>query len=304
LKQGLIKDYLHLHFLVFLWGFTAITGKLMTLDAITIVVYRTGITWLILYLWFAATNQIDTSHREFLRPIVLAGLLTTLHWVTFFGAARVANVSISLAGLSTTAFWTSIFEPIFFKRRMQYYEIGLGLVVVVALFLIFNYEIDSSLGLLISIFSAICTSLFTIINAGLSNKMHPYLITLHEMKYAFLFALPLAFIFPYLLDEPQSFERWLPTGGNWIALFFLTVICTVYAYSASIEIMKRISAFAVNLTVNLEPVYGILLALAIFGEKEKMTPGFYLGALLILVSVFCHPYLSKKFHTDNTSVLS
>lgn len=267
----------------------------MTLDAMTIVVYRTGITFVALYVWFTAKGMPAGEFRPYLPAMMLAGMLTTLHWATFFGSARVANVSISLAGLSTTAFWTSLFEPIFFKRKIRLFEVILGILVVFALYLIFSYEQASWLGLLISIFSAICVSLFTIINANLSKKLNPYLITLHEMRYAFLFALPINIFFAYQTGDWPIWKHWWPNTNDWLGLVFLSLVCTVYAYSASIEIMKRISAFAVNLTVNLEPVYGIILALLIFKEKEQMTLGFYAGALMILATVFSYPILNRKF---------
>jgi len=283
----IVKDYLMLHFVVLIWGFTAILGMLISIPTIEMVFYRTFLAFVTLGLifWWRKT-KIRIPKKELLKILATGGIIC-LHWLLFFGAARVSNISVCLAGLATASFWTAFIEPLVNKTKVKWYEVLLGLVIIVGLVIIFSFELDYWLGLVMSVASALLGASFMVINSRLTKRGNPYIITFYEMLGACLFSV-LA-LFCYQLFYSGEGLQLIPTAMDWLWLFLLAGFCTVYAFSVSVELMKRLTAFAVNLTVNLEPVYGILLAVLIFGEKEKMTGGFYLGTLIILLAVCLYP---------------
>ncbi|GAB3327387.1 DMT family transporter [Larkinella ripae] len=284
-------DYLHLHFLVLIWGFTAILGLLISVSAPALVVYRTLLAALGLGVLLYAQNKMVVVKPADRLKLLATGLVIALHWILFFGAARVANASVCLAGMATGSLWTSVLEPLFFRRRLRIIEVGLGVVVMAGLYLIFRFEIDRALGLLMAVFSAMLAAIFTIINSQFTRRYPAQTITFYEMSGAF--GGSLLFLGVYLalgLEKPSAL--W-PQLTDWLWIAILAFVCTVYAYSASVWLMRKFSAFAVNLTVNLEPVYGITLAWLFLGDRERMTPGFYAGTLIILVAVLLYPLLNR-----------
>lgn len=297
------KDYLHLHFLVLIWGFTAILGLLITIPPVEVVFYRTLFAslglWILIY--FHKLN-LHIGRVEIIK-LLLTGSLIAGHWILFFTSARIATASVCLAGMATTSFWTSFLEPLVLKKSIKWYEVFLGLIVIVGLYIIFRVEFDHALGLLLALISAFLAALFTVINVNFAKVQHHYTVTFYEMTGA---CLSIALFFPlykFLLAENHQLNLSLSYSDLFFILI-LAIACTVYAYSASIELMKKISAFSVNLTVNLEPVYGIILAVLIFGDSEKMNIGFYIGASIILFSVLAHPVLNRYYNrkyleTDN-----
>ncbi len=292
-----MKDYIHLHFIILLWGFTAVVGKITTMPAMELVLYRSiiaviGLT--ILMFWYKQQFQIGTKA---ILAMVATGSLTALHWILFFGSAKVSTISVCLAGISTTSLWTSIIEPIVMRRAVRWYEVLLGLIIIAGLYLIFRFQFNYIVGLLMAVASAVFVSMFSVINGKLASRYHHITISLYEMLGA---ALCTAIFLPFYLQSSwaESSEIYLlgfaeKDWGNWVGVFFLGVVCTVYAYAACVEIMQRVSPFAVNLSVNMEPVYGIIIAAVWFGEYNKMTAGFYGGAGIILLSVFAYPLLKS-----------
>jgi drug/metabolite transporter (DMT)-like permease len=256
------------------------------------VVYRTGLAFATLFLLLQFSKQARGFPLKSILPICLAGFLTAFHWTTFFASAQISNVSTCLAGMSTTALWTCLLEPMMTKKKFSWVELVLALVVSVGLVLIYNSDFSMAFGLSISLVSAIACSIFSILNRNLVQHHSPVLITTWEMGFAFLgslLALPILFQF----NISPSLSIPLPTSGDWLNILFLGWVCTVFAYTLSVELMKKFTAFAMNLTVNLEPVYGIFLGLLIFGQKEKMEPLFYVGLLFILGGVFAFPLLER-----------
>ncbi len=290
------KDYLHLHFIVLIWGFTAILGLLIKIPAVEVVFYRTlfAASGLAVVLYF---NKIPFRIGK--KPILKifgTGFLIAAHWILFFASARVSTASVCLAGISTCSFWTSFLEPLINGRKIKWFEVMLGLLVIAGLYIIFRFEFTHALGLIMALISAFIASLFTVINSNFSQKHNPYTITFYEMAGAWVGT---TLFFPIYMLTALAKDQQLHLLIDWMDLLYLAIlafICTVYAYSASVELMKKISAFAINLTVNLEPVYGIILAVIIFGEKEKMQPEFYYGAAIILTSVLAHPILNKYYN--------
>lgn len=292
MQKAIIKDYLKLHWIVFLWGFTAILGNEMTIPATDIVMYRTGMAAVLLFLYMVIRKKVFELIFRQIGPLFFTGFIIGAHWFFFFEAARVSTVSVCLAGMATTTFWTSLVEPLFKKRRVQPLEVILGLIVIGGLYLIFRFEFNHALGLTLAIISALLAAIFSVLNSQFTLKYRPFEITLYEMIGATVGIILFIPIYKWQLMDTESIYA-IPTSRDWGLLGILSVVCTVYAFSVSVELMKRISAFVVNLTVNLEPVYGIIMALVLYGEKEQMSNGFYYGTLVILLAVLAYPIYSN-----------
>lgn len=302
-----LRDYLHLHFLVVIWGFTAILGLLLEpLSAPALVVIRTGLAalglWAVLY--FRHPTPLVPPPTPADRWALLAtGGIIAVHWLAFFWAARLANASVCLAGMATSSLWASVLEPVLLNRRVRGIEIIMGGVVMFGLYLIFRFEFDKVAGLAVAVFSAMLAALFTIINSRFTQRYGSLVIAQHEMLGAFLTsaafgAVYVAFVHPPLETLiPQQPLQWL-----WMAV--LAFVCTVYAYTAGVGLLRKFSPYMAILTVNLEPVYGILLAVLIFNNRERMTGGFYLGTLVILIAVLAYPFLTRKDRMDEPTELT
>ncbi len=287
------KDYFLLNFLVLIFGFTAIMGLLISLPALELVFYRTLLASILLAIFFRKKIfPLKISGRIY-RGLILTGMTISGHWIFFFLSARVSTASICLAGMATTALWTAILEPIFFKRRFSFLDFGFGLSVFLGLWVIFRFEFDHALGLALAIISAFLAALFSILNALFIQKVNEYKITYVEMFVATICTLIAIVLHGLFVDGSFRLEL-ISHTMDWVYLFILAGVCTVYAFSESVELMKRMAPFTVNLTLNLEPVYGIVLALIVFGEQEKMSWGFYAGTLFILVNLIAYPYIKKR----------
>ena len=294
----MLKDYLRLHFIVLLWGFSAILGKLISVPPVELVFWRTLLAAVGLAVLLIVRRQPwRVAGAEALKMLGI-GVLVAAHWITFFLAARLSSVSVCLAGLATLALWTSLLEPLVLWRRVRPYEVGLGLLTMVGLYLVSQAELDQMAGLLVAILSAGLSALFSVFNSKLVKRHTPFQLTLYEMTGACLSIVLFMPVYSRYFTEGQGLQLGLQ-GYDWLWLLLLAGVCTVYAFSTSVELMKRISAFVVNLTINLEPVYGILLAVLMytlhipgFGQ-EKLSTGFYLGTVVILLSVLIHPVLDQ-----------
>lgn len=286
-----LKSYFKLHFIVLIWGFTAILGLLIALPAVEVVLFRTFLATLALgVLLTARRRNFAIGNREIIK-IVATGFIIAAHWILFFWAARVSTASVCLAGIATCSFWTSLFEPVMTNRKVKIYEVILGVVVVFGLYIIFRFEFQYALGITMAVISAMLASIFTVLNGQFTHRHNPYTITFYEMLGAFLGTILFLPFYAYYFNEGNV--QLTPTALDWIYLLILSILCTVYAFSASVKIQQVLSAFVVNLTVNLEPVYGIILAFLIFGKDEEMSAGFYLGTFIILLSVLSYPLINK-----------
>jgi drug/metabolite transporter (DMT)-like permease len=287
-----LKDFLELHFIVFLWGFTAILGKLISIPAVELVFLRTLVaaTALALILYFKKIS-FRIGSKTILK-ILGVGFLISAHWILFFASARVSSVAICLAGMSTVSLWTAILEPVFTSKKIRPLEIFMSLLIIAGLYLIFRFEIDHLVGIVMAVLSALLSALFTIINSRLVRTHRPLVISCYEMAGACLAAVLFFPFYAYWLTDTGQLDFHLRGwDGLWLGL--LAVVCTVYPFTSSVRLMQKISAFTVNLSVNLEPVYGILFALLIFKDSEHMSAGFYFGAAIILFSVFAHGMIEK-----------
>lgn len=286
------KNYLHLHFLVFIAGFTAILGELISIKAIPLVWFRMVIAGILMFIYIKLFKiRINIPARYIIRFFV-AGIIIALHWITFFGAIKVANVSIALAMFSTGAFFASLIEPLIYNRRIIWYEIVFGIMVVIGVFIITQSEIKYLTGILLGILSAFLSSLFAVINGKFLERNSATVISFYEFIGGVLFIT----LFIPLFGDGFSKEFFVLSISDYSYLFILASICTAYAFIASVYIMKYVSPYTVMLTYNLEPIYGIILALILFPEKEKMSPQFYIGAIVIITVVILNGIIknSKK----------
>lgn len=294
-EKDTVKDYLMLHSIVAIWSITAILGILISIASIELVFYRTLIASVMLGLIFLWKKTSIRISKPELVKIIGTGFIISIHWILFFWAARVSTASVCLAGMATTSLWTAFLEPIINKKKIKGFEVFLGLLVISGIYVIFRFEWGYWLGLSMAIGSALMGALFSVINGRLTKRHSPYVLTFYEMFGACVFALMMLPVYSFSFAENGL--QLIPAPMDWLWLLILSGICTVYAFSVSVELMRRITAFAVNLTVNLEPVYGIILAVLILGEREKMTAGFYYGTLIILISVLIYPiynYILKR----------
>jgi len=286
----MLKDYLQLHFIVLLWGFTAILGLLISIPALELVFYRTLLAIAGLSaIFFIRKHSVQLNSAATVR-LMLTGAIVGMHWVLFFASARVANASICLAGMATCSLWTSVLEPFVKKKAVKWYEVVSGLVIMAGLYVIFRFEFNQVLGLALALASAFLASVFTVINSYFTKKYHHQTITFYEMIGACIVSIISLPIYRHFSNHGKPLQL-IPQAADWLWIILLAWACTVYAYAAAVELMKRLTAFAVNLTVNLEPVYGILLAAVFFNEYEQLTVGFYIGAAIILFAVLTYPLM-------------
>ncbi len=242
--------------------------------------YRMGLAVVFIagYIWY---KKIPIQlPKKVLLQLLFAGIIIALHWFTFFRAIKVSNVSVTLACLSTGAFFTSFLEPIWLGRKIIWYEVFFGVIVVIGLSIIFRVESQYIEGILLALSCAFLSALFSVINSKFAKQYNPTVISFYEILGGVLF-------FTILLLATQSFNAafFKISAKDWMYLAILSSFCTAYAFIASVKVMKFLSPYTVMLTINLEPIYGIILAVIVFQEKEKMSPQFYIGALIILSTV-------------------
>lgn len=288
MKKSKVGNLLLLHIVVFIFGFTGILGKLIETDSDLLVWWRMLIAAASIALFAYPAGKIVKPIWVNAGAYLGVGFLIAAHWVSFFQAIKISNVSVTLACLSAASLFTAILEPIFFKRRVDAFELVFGAMVVAGLVLIFSFETEYATGIMVALISAFLASLFTVINGRLIQNDNSYRISLVEM-----------------IGGVLGISMWLALSGklnstminipasDWFWIIILGVICTAFAFVASVKVMEELTPFTVSLTINLEPIYGIVLAFFIFGSDEKMTLGFYAGTVLILAALYLNA-LKKK----------
>ena len=290
MQNAKLKNYLHLHLLVFIAGFTAILGELITLSAVPLVWFRMVMASILMFAYIKVKGIKLRINKRFLLRYALAGVLIALHWITFFAAIDAANVSIALAMFSTGAFFASIIEPMVFKRKVIGYEIIFGVFVILGIYIISQSELKYISGMLLGVVSAFLSSSFAVLNGVFLKQNTPTLISFYEFLSGILFIT----LYILLFGNGFSKEFFILPFNDYVYLVVLASVCTAYAFIAAIHVMKLISPYTVVLTYNLEPIYGIVIALLLFPENEKMSPNFYYGAFLIIVTVLANGLLKNR----------
>ena len=282
------RNTLILHFTVLIWGFTGVLGELITVSALHLVWYRVLIAAVSLGLYYLFTKRSLLVPKDQLLQYLGVGVIVGLHWVLFFHAIKVSTVSVTLVTLSSVTLFTAILEPIINRKRISIADVIVGLVIIFGIYLIFKFEFKYFWGIVYGLSCAFCASIFSILNARMVKKGSPTTITLYEMVGAWI-GVSLVMLFTGDFDEQMILSQ-----SDLLYLLLLGVVCTAIAYVMGVAVMRELSAFTVALTTNMEPVYGIILALLIFGQKEAMSTGFYFGAVIVLAAVFVYPYLKTK----------
>lgn len=298
LLQGMknIKDFalFRLHLIVFLWGFTAIIGKVIAAESSIIVFYRMFLTavFLFLYTRFIKKKRINIERKKLFQLLGI-GVIMAIHWLCFFHAIQVSNVSIALSCLSLATLFASIIEPIIYKRKIDFSEVIMGIVIVICISLIFNVEIKYKEGIFFGILTALFGTIFSVFNGRLYGKTSSENIIFYEMLGGW------AIIAIYFLATGNMIEV---TQIHYQDLAWITLLAgvfTAFPMLESVNLMKYISPFTLILTVNLEPVYGILFAFFIFGESERMSPLFYMASMVMILAIVINGILKKKKRLEN-----
>ncbi len=283
------RAYLFLHIAVFLFGFTAILGKLITLREVMLVWHRLWITCLSIVFIPGVIQSLRAMSRKEIIRFMAIGLVTCLHWLTFYGSIKLSNVSVALSCLATSSLFTSLLEPLLFKKRINPLELLLGLVVAVGIAIITQATLDYQAGIAVGLLSAFLAAAFSTLNKKYMANHNPISMTFLELGTGFVFITACLPLYVHYFPEMEL----VPQGNDWIYLIILALLCTSVAYVLALLALKELSAFTANLAINLEPVYGILMAMFIFQEHHELDSGFYTGTGLILLSVFLHPILSR-----------
>ncbi len=284
-----LKNQLHLHFIVFIWGFTAILAALISIEAMPLVWYRVLIaaTTLFLFLKIKKT-RFDEKFNDLIK-FSIGGVIIALHWVTFFYAIKISTVSTTLITLSSSAFFVVILKLLFVKNKFIFYELLLALIAVFGFVIIFRSEKLYVNGMIIALLSAFLIALFSLYNSKLIKSYKADKIAFFELLFAFLF-ISIVLIF----KGAFSFDFFELSNFDWMYIVILAIICTAYPFVIATSLLKKMSPFTIILTNNLEPVYGIILALMIFGEKERMSWQFYLGAVIIFCSILLNALIKNR----------
>ena len=278
------KALLQLHTAVFLWGFTGVLGRAIRLDSTMLVWWRLLITAVSLWVLYIVLGKARKMEWKGALKISLIGTILALHWVCFYASIKLANVTIALTCLSTTALLAALIEPLILKKRFDAFEIFLGLFAIAGILIIYNTHIQFSTGIVVGLISSLLTVLVSVLNKGIVDKHNPENITLYQLTGGFLgltILLPLfQFFFP---------EKWAaPTPWDWVWLVVLSWLCTILTFFLYIRALKKVSAFTVNLTLTLEPLYGIILAFLLYKENKLFSQWFYVGFALIALAVVLH----------------
>ncbi len=291
------KAFIQLHIAVFLAGFTGILGRLITLNEGLLVWYRLLITSASMWLLFSLTKKLQRISFGDILKISGVGFIAAMHWVTFYGAIKYSNVSIALVCFSSVSFFTAIFEPLILRKKLNWIELLLGLITLSGIYIIFHFDTQYKTGIAIGIVSAILAALFPIYNREFLKRINVETMLTWQQTGGFI---TLSLLMPLYLYQFPS-KNFLPGWENLGWLFVLAWTCSVWAFHLSASALKRLSAFTVSLTYNLEPVYGILLAFMVYKENKYLSNEFYLGFVVIAIALLIHLFLLLKVERKLTA---
>ncbi len=284
------KAYLQMHISILLWGFTGIFGKAIDMNAIMIVWYRMIISAVALIPFMVKHKQFILPDKKRFASIIITGFVVCLHWLTFYASIKVSNVSIALSCFASVSLFSALLEPLFYRKKINKQNIILALFVLVGIYIIFAFQQLYAMGIVLALISALLGALFTILNKIFVSNDEPAPVTFIELLSGFVF---LSILLPLILPAFNvSFQ--IPSKIDWVWLLLLSVVCTSVAFTLSLEALKKVSAFTMNLSVNLEPLYSIVLAIILFKENELLNNGFYIGAVIVISSVFIHSLMQYR----------
>jgi drug/metabolite transporter (DMT)-like permease len=293
------RAYLYLHFCVFLWGFTAILGKLITLQALPLVWWRVVLCCSVLFFLFPMAD-LRSLGRPLITRMLGIGCIVGFHWICFYGAIKLSNASVAVTTMASTAFFSALAEPVFLRKKIKWHELILGLLILPGMALVVgNIDWNMRLGFAVGVLGALLAAIFTTFNKVIveENAPPPLIMSFVELSGGIMvctLALPF-----FAWNYPDAVL--IPRGIDWVWLCALAWFCTLLPYTLTLQAMRHLSAFVTNLAINLEPIYGIILAGIIFREDKDLNTGFYIGVMIILLAVFGHPFLKKRFEPAEAS---
>ena len=299
--KKLNKHFLLLHLIVFIWGWSPILGKGISANAMQLVWFRIAITIVLMAMYLLYIKANLRISKKKLIQLILIGFIICIHWLCFYGGIKVSNVSVTMAAFSTGTFFTAIVEPILYKRKFIWYELFIGIIIMGAIFLIFSAEIQFGLGILLGTLAAFTASLFSVLN-GLLIQDSKSPISSPVLSFIELTAALVGLSLFLFFNNDFSLSFFSITNKDILLLSILAGVCTVYPFIASVNLMKYISPYTINLTVNLEGVYGIILASIIFQENKELSITFYIGFGIIVFAIFLNAFLKQRL-TKKTIVI-
>ncbi len=284
--RGINKHYLLLHLVVFIWGFSPVLGRYITVNTWQLVWFRMLVTIAAMYLYLLFTRQNLRISKKQILQLSGIGIIIMTHWLSFYGAIKVSNISVTMVAFSTGTLFSSVIEPLFFKRKVRAYEVVIGLIIIAAIGLIFSIQTEYWLGIVLGIAAAFTSALFGVLNGIMAHRLRPGVISFYEISAAFLGLS--VFI---LLRGDFNAQFFVLDSPSVIGILILSLVCTVFPFITSVNLAKYISPYTIVLTVNLETVYGIIWAILFYSENQELKPTFYIGVLIILAAIFLNSYL-------------
>jgi len=287
----LVRAYILLHLAVMLFGFTAILGALISLPALSLVWWRVGIASISLLFFTRGFKFLTTLPSKQILRFSGIGAIIAVHWVSFFASVKLAGASVCLVCMATTCFFLSLIEPLLIRKPLNRFDFFIAFLIVPGMALVVqNIDAERYGGVLAGLFSAFLAAVFSSLNKKYITRASVWNISWIEMTSALLTLSILLWIYQAMAGPLP----WWPAKADWAYLLILGVLCTTIAHAMSLFALHHVSAFALNLVINLEPVYGILLAMVLLKENKSLNAGFYTGAAVILIAVLSYPYLQKR----------
>ena len=284
-----------MHFVILIFGFTGILGKLITIEAIPLVFWRTLIGGGAIYVWLKVRRKVSKKSTSDVLKMGGIGLLVAIHWITFFASIKISNVSVALTMLATSPMFIGFLEPLIFKRKIDWRELTVAAVVLVGVGTIFSFNTTYHEGMILGIISAFFASLFATLNGVLIKTHDASNISLVEL----LTASAAIFILLFFTGKVNS-ELFVLSSQDWFWITILALVATSFAFIAFTSVMKVLTPFTTSVAINLEPIYSIILAVIIFGDEEIMGTRFYIGASIIIGAVLLNTILKRKSRKNNS----
>jgi len=281
------KAFLQLHIAVFLAGFTGILGRVIQLNEGLLVWYRLLISAATMWILFSFTGKLRKISSKDMLKLAGVGFVAALHWVTFYGSVKKANVSVALVCFSAVGFFTALLEPVILRVKIKWLEVFLGLMVIAGIYIIFRFDPQYKTGIILGTISAVLLSFVMITIRQFVQRINPETLLTYQLSGGFLL---LSVLVPFYLQQFPT-DYIIPTLNDWVWLLLLSWFCSVLAFQLSASALKKLTAFTVNLTYNLEPVYGIILAFIVYRENQLLSKWFFAGFALIGASLFIHVIL-------------
>lgn len=284
------QAYLYMHLSILLWGLTGVLGRGIQLQEGLLVWYRMIITAISMYFFLKFRKQsIKIDFKDFLK-LAGIGAILTVHWLFFYGSIKYSNVSITLSMLASQGLFTAIIEPLIYRKKFRWDELVFSATAMIGIWLVFSVEKVYTIGIILGLSASFVGAFFNILNKDIVQKHSPLLISFYEISTGLLF---LTLFLPIYIQVFHP-AKLVPTITDWTLLLILAVFCTHLTLALSLAALRHLSAFTLNLSLNLEPIYGIALAFLFFKENKQLNPGFFAGAAIIMLSVLLEAYFQNK----------